>query len=632
MNRTRKNSLEEVHRSVDVRQKGTLRRLLAFVGPAYLVSVGYMDPGNWATDIEGGARFGYTLIWVLLMSNGIAVLLQTLSARLGIVTGRDLAQGCREEYPRFVSYVLWILCEIAIAATDLAEVLGTIIGLKLLFGLPLLWGCLVTVFDTFLLLLIQRLGIRKMEAFILGLVGTIGSCFVIEIFLVKPDWGGIAAGFIPHLESGSLYVAIGMVGATVMPHNLYLHSALVQTRRVSPLGDEKATACRFNLIDMVVALNSAFLVNAAILIMSAATFHARGIVVTEIEQAHSLLENILGSQIAPFAFGLALLCAGQSSTLTGTLASQIVMEGFVQIRLAPWLRRLVTRSMALVPAALAIAVFGEQASYQLLILSQVVLSLQLPFAIIPLVHFTNDRAKMGRFANRGWIRGLAWIAAAVITALNGQLIWEELESWWVMGGWIGAAVGIGVVPLMAAGAGVLAWITLAPWWRGPHAWVFESENMAEKVLGDIIQRPFTHIGAALERMPHDAEVLSRAVALARAEQARLTLIHVVDSPPAQVFGIEAADPHAQEDQTYLEDLTQELEEQGLTVGAILRYGNPAGEIIQTAQEENLDLLVLGSHGHRMVGDLLWGQTVDPVRHALKIPVLVVRAPDPVVED
>ncbi|HQH73298.1 MAG TPA: Nramp family divalent metal transporter, partial [bacterium] len=260
MKRARKNSLEEVHRSVDVQHKGTLRRLMAFVGPAYLVSVGYMDPGNWATDIEGGARFGYTLIWVLLMSNWIAVLLQTLSARLGIVTGRDLAQGCREEYPAFINYILWILCEIAIAATDLAEVLGTIIGLKLLFGLPLLWGCLVTVFDTFLLLLIQRLGIRKMEAFILGLVGTIGTCFVIEIFLVKPDWGGIAAGFIPRLEAGSLYVAIGMVGATVMPHNLYLHSALVQTRRVSPLGDEKAIACRFNLIDTVVALNSAFLV------------------------------------------------------------------------------------------------------------------------------------------------------------------------------------------------------------------------------------------------------------------------------------------------------------------------------------------------------------------------------------
>ncbi|MCX5894291.1 MAG: Nramp family divalent metal transporter, partial [Proteobacteria bacterium] len=352
-------SFEQARGTVPVRKRGWLRRLFAFVGPAYLVSVGYMDPGNWATDIEGGSRFGYTLIWVLLMSNLMAVLLQTLSARLGIVTGYDLAQGCRREYPRFLNLFLWSLAEIAITATDLAEVLGTIIGLKLLFGLPLLWGCVVVAFDTFLLLAIQRLGVRKMETLIVMMIGTIGACLLIEVLLARPEWTGIASGLIPRLGPGALYVAIGIIGATVMPHNLYLHSSLVQSRAISNTVTGKTEACKFNLIDSAVALNLAFFVNAAIMIMAAADFHSRGLLVTEIQQAHTLLEPILGGRIAPVVFAVALLAAGQSSTLTGTISGQVVMEGFLNIRMRPWLRRLLTRGLALIPAVIVIALSGD---------------------------------------------------------------------------------------------------------------------------------------------------------------------------------------------------------------------------------------------------------------------------------
>src|SRR3954466_7062955 len=363
-------SLEEVHGSIDVPPAGgsrqKLRRLFAFMGPAYLVSVGYMDPGNWATDLAGGARFGYALIWVLLMSNLMAVLLQTLSARLGVVTGHDLAQACRAEYSRPVNFVLWLLAEVAIAATDLAEVLGTIIALKLLFGMPLLWGCLVTAFDTFLLLWLQRWGMRKMEAAILALVATIGACFLVEIVLARPDLGAVMTGFRPSLPPGALFVAIGILGATVMPHNLYLHSALVQSRRIGDDRESKATACRYNLIDSAIALNAAFFVNAAILILSAAVFHRHGIEVSSIEEAHKLLPSFLKSS-APILFGVALLCAGQSSTLTGTLAGQIVMEGYLDLKIAPWLRRLTTRLIALIPAVVVISMAGDGSTQQLLV-------------------------------------------------------------------------------------------------------------------------------------------------------------------------------------------------------------------------------------------------------------------------
>jgi len=416
-------SLPEVFSSVSIPSGTWLRKLFAFAGPAYLVSVGYMDPGNWATDIEGGARFRYDLLWVLLFSNWMAILLQTLSARLGLFAGRDLAQACRDYYSRPVAIVLWIFCEVAIVACDLAEVLGSAIGLNLLFGIPLLPGVLITTADVLILLALQKHGIRRMEAVIVSLVFMVGVSYVVEIFLAKPEWGPLARGLVqPRLNSESLYVAIGILGATVMPHNLYLHSALVQSRRVKRTETDLQSAARFNLIDSAVALNLAFFVNAAILVMSAAVFHRHGVVVTQLSQAHQTLTPLVGTSLSSILFAIALLCAGQSSTLTGTLAGQIVMEGFLRIRIRPWLRRLVTRSLAIIPAAAVIALQGERGTYQLLILSQVILSLQLPFAIVPLVQFTSSRDKMGRFANPTWLKLIAWIVTGFIIALNVWLL------------------------------------------------------------------------------------------------------------------------------------------------------------------------------------------------------------------
>lgn len=615
-------SLEEVHASVNTSHPGFFKRIFAFMGPAYLVSVGYMDPGNWATDLEGGSRFGYALIWVLLMSNLMAILLQTLAARLGIVTGRDLAQACRSEYPKPIAIMLWLLGEIAIAATDLAEALGTILGLNLLFGLPLLWGAVVTLFDTFLLLAIQRLGIRKMEAFIVSLVGIIGLSFVIELFLSKPDLGGIAAGFVPSLPPGALFVAIGMIGATVMPHNLYLHSALVQTRKVSRIADDKAKACKYNLIDSAVALNGAFFVNAAILIVAAATFMRNGVVVTEIQQAHHMLDALLGHKIAPIAFGVALLAAGQSSTLTGTMAGQVVMEGFINLRLQPWMRRLITRVIAIGPAMIVIALSGDQGTYKLLILSQVILSLQLPFAIIPLIHFTNDRVKMGAFVNKWWVKLLAWATSIIVIGLNVKLVWDTIATWLEGGAapWIGVAATL----LSVAVAILLVYVTVVPLFRKPGKWQREEDHGASDILANIKTSKVEHIGAALARDKGDAEVISHALAHARAEKATLTLIHVVDSTPVQVYGEETYDEHARSDEMYLEEIAEEIRASGVPVEIALPHGNPSKELIAYANSHGIDLLVMGSHGHRLLGDLLLGQTVDPVRHGVSIPVLVVR--------
>ncbi len=422
-------SLSDVHSSVHTAHPSLLKRMFAFAGPAYLVSVGYMDPGNWATDIEGGARFGYHLLWVLVLSNAMAILLQTLSARLGIVSGRDLAQACRESYPKPVSWALWLLCEIAIAACDLAELLGAAIGLNLLFGLPLLGGVLLSAADALLLLWFGRFGIRVVETVILAFISIIAGCFFLEIVLARPVLSEVASGLVPRLNAQSLYVAIGMLGATVMPHNLYLHSSLVQTRSFGGDVESKRSACRFNLFDSFIALNGALLVNASILILSAATFFKNGVVVTQIQQAHQMLSPLLGTTLASAAFAIALLCSGQSSTITGTMAGQIVMEGFLNFRVQPWLRRFITRMVAVVPAALTIWFAGDHGAYRLLILSQVVLSLQLPFAVVPLLRFTSDRARMGVLVNPRWVSLLGWSCAAVILGLNLWLAFTELRDW-----------------------------------------------------------------------------------------------------------------------------------------------------------------------------------------------------------
>jgi manganese transport protein len=556
------------------------------------------------------------------MSNMMAVLLQTLSARLGIVTGKDLAQACRSEYSKPASFALWILCEIAIAACDLAEVLGTILGLNLLLGLPLLWGALVTLFDTFLLLAIQRLGIRKMEAFILSLITIIAGGFVINLFLARPDWAAAAAGLTPSLPVGSLYIILGIIGATVMPHNLYLHASLVQTRRVSRTIDAKAQACRYNFIDSVIALNAAFFVNGAILVLAAAVFFRHGIVVTEIQQAYKLLEQLLGTHAAPMAFGLALLAAGQSSTLTGTLAGQIVMEGFVKIRMRPHLRRLITRSIALLPAVVVIAISGDEGTYKLLILSQVILSLQLPFAIVPLVHFTSDRLKMGSFASPSWVKVLAWITSVVIIALNGKLVLDQITEW--IAGGAPRMVMMLAIGLAAALSFFLLYIIVLPLMRGQKSWREAKPSDAAAVIEGIETQHTRHIAAALGRDDGDTAIVSRALSLAKAEGALLTLVHVTDSAPAQVYSQDVYDEHTREDEHYLLEIADEVRASGVAVEIALPHGDPANQLIDFAESHGVDMLVMGSHGHRLIGDLIWGQTVDPVRHRVGIPVLVVR--------
>jgi manganese transport protein len=619
-------SLPEVNATVPTSQLSLWKRLFAFAGPAYLVSVGYMDPGNWATDLEGGARFGYQLIWVLLMSNAMAILLQTLSARLGIVSRRDLAQACRESYPKPVSYALWLLCEVAIAACDLAEVIGAAIGLNLLFHIPLMIGVLITAADTLLLLWFTRLGIRVIEGIVLGMIAIIGLCFAVEILLARPHAADILSGFLPHLNGQSLYVAIGILGATVMPHNLYLHSALVQTRRIGKDDIAKREACKFNLIDSAVALNLAFLVNAAILILSATVFFRRGIVVTEIQQAHVLLAPLLGTSFASGLFAIALLSSGQSSTLTGTMAGQIVMEGFLNIRMRPWLRRLVTRLLAIIPAAITLWVAGDQGIYQLLLLSQVILSFQLPFAVIPLLHFTNDRQRMGSFASRAWLRILGWIVAAIIVALNVWLIFRIISEW------VGATpahrtlILTLVLPIAAALAGLLLWITLDPvfpawvrrWWSaGP----FQIEPAATNLQSPV----YRSILVPLDHSTRDRVAIAHAAALARANGAKIYLLHVEEDVTSQIYGPMASTAEVEAGSRYLDDLVHSLKEQDIPVEAFVRYSNhPREEIVGMARQLHPDLLVMGAHGHKGLKDMIFGTTINAVRHDLDVPILVVR--------
>ncbi|QHT62025.1 divalent metal cation transporter [Paenibacillus lycopersici] len=422
------NTLPEVYRSMKIPKHGSwFRKFLAFAGPGYLVAVGYMDPGNWATDLAGGSKFGYSLLFVILLSNLMAILLQALAGKLGIVTGRDLAQACRDHYSKPVSMALWVLCELAIAACDLAEVIGSAIALNLLFGIPLIAGVLLTVVDVLLVLLLQNKGFRFIETLVIVLIVTIGGCFLIEMFWSRPEVGAVMQGFIPTGDIVSdptmLYIAIGILGATVMPHNLYLHSSIVQTRQYEQTELGKRQAIKYATWDSSIALFFALFINAAILIIAASTFHTTGHTeVAEIEDAYHLLSPMLGTAAASVLFGVALLASGQNSTLTGTLAGQIVMEGFLNIRLKPWLRRLITRMIAVVPAVIVTWIYGAKGTGELLILSQVILSLQLSFAVIPLVKFTSDKKKMGNFANPLWLKILAWVVAVVIAALNIYLL------------------------------------------------------------------------------------------------------------------------------------------------------------------------------------------------------------------
>jgi len=624
INKTTKDvSLSEVHESVDTtRNMGTWKKIFSFFGPAYLVSVGYMDPGNWATDLAGGSKFGYSLLWVLLMSNLMALLLQSLSARLGIVRGRDLAQANREVYPRTLNFALYALAEIAIAATDLAEVLGMAIGIHLLTGLPLLEGVIITVLDTLLLLFLQRLGMRKMEAFIIALVAIIGLSFLAEMIFAKPDLGEVISGLVPSIpNSTALYIAIGIIGATVMPHNLYLHSALVQTRKIKRDDEGIRHAIKWNFIDSAIALNMAFFVNAAILVLAATVFFKTGNTeVAEIKDAHQLLAPLLGESIAPVLFAIALIAAGQSSTITGTLAGQIVMEGYLRLRINPWLRRLVTRMVAIVPAMIIIILYGDEKIDALLILSQVILSLQLGFAIIPLIHFVSDKNKMQSFAIKPITKIISWLVAAILVALNLKMIFGEIVDllysqnafYWKL-----LAVAGGVLLLL-----LLVTVIVYPLLKKRKAGKPVTIHPDVKLLDDLPIPVFMRIAIALDFSVHDQKLLAFAIGQGN-KNASFILIHVVESASAKVLGPVADDLEARSDEERLSVYVRQLETRGYKVIAKLGYRSRKEEIVRIVKEEKADLLIMGAHGHMGVKDWLYGSTINQVRHEIKIPVLVV---------
>ena len=584
-----------------------------------------MDPGNWATDLEGGARFGYQLLWVLVLSNAMALLLQTLSARLGIVTRRDLAQACRDEYPKAVSMALWLLCEIAIVACDLAEVLGAAIGLNLLFHIPMLLGVLITAADTLLVLWFTRLGIRMIEAFVLVLIATIGGCFAVEIFFAKPEMHAVFAGLLPKLNSQSIYIAVAIFGATVMPHNLYLHSALVQTRRIGSSEGEKRRACRFNLFDSALALNGALLVNAAILVMSAAIFYSRHIIVTEIQQAHQLLAPLMGTTWASILFAGALLCSGQSSTFTGTMAGQIVMEGFLRLRMQPWLRRAITRSLAIIPAALTIYLAGDASTYKLIIFSQIILTLQLPFAVIPLVHLTSDRKSMGEFANGLWLRISAWSCAVFILVLNVWMLFDQVNEWMhtalpAYRSLIGIAAALATLAFVL----LLGTVTLWPWIGGFRKSARVAlEREASTTLA--LRTPsYARVLVPLDHSESDEQAVSNALALARLYGSSIILLHVEEGVTSQMFGSLASTAEVTEGQDYLAQIVAALREQNVEVSVVVRHGkSPAHEIAEAVKELKPNLLVMASHGHSGIKDLIFGTTINDVRHKVKVPMMIV---------
>jgi manganese transport protein len=619
-------SLSEVNASIDTANGRGWRKLLAFMGPAYLVSVGYMDPGNWATDIAGGSQFGYALIWVLLMSNIMALLLQSLSARLGVVRQLDLAQASRKSYPPVVNFCLWLLAEVAIAACDLAEVLGMAIGLQLLFGLPLIWGVSLTVLDTLLLLLLQSYGMRKIEAFIIALVVIIGGAFLVEMILAKPQMGELVKGFIPSLPNEqALYIAIGIIGATVMPHNLYLHSSLVQTRRIDTSEKGVWQAIKYNFIDSAIALNAAFFVNSAILVLAASTFFKAGLFeVSDIQNAHQLLEPLIGSSLAPILFGIALVAAGQSSTITGTLAGQIVMEGYLNLRIAPWLRRLITRLIAIIPAYIVILVYGEGKTGELLVFSQVVLSLQLGFAIIPLIHFNSDKDKMGVFVIKPWLQVAAWVIALIIVSLNIKLVVQEITFWLAAAGENSWMIWTFVMPICVGALGLLLYITVKP--------IIDSQSQEKSakiphgtaVLLEPITKPvYSRIAICVDFSNMDSLAIASAIAQG-GKQATYVLLHIVETAGAMVYGSEIDDHESMEDQNALHNYANQLQAQGYTAQVRIGYGNPRRRIPQLVKAFDADLLVMGAHGHKFFKDLMLGATVDTVRHRVSIPVFIVR--------
>lgn len=622
-----KQSLSLVHETIDttIPKKG-FKKILAFLGPAYLVSVGYMDPGNWATDLQGGSQFGYKLIWILLLSNLMALLLQGMAARLGIVRRRDLAQANREEYPKVVNFLLYILAELAIAACDLAEVLGMAIGLNLLCGLPVIWGVTITICDTFLLFYLEKLGMRKMEAFIIVLISIIGFSFLTELIFAKPHMGDVMKGFIPTKLSGdALYISIGIIGATVMPHNLYLHSALVQTRKISSDRDGILKAIKFNRIDSTIALNAAFFVNAAILILAGAIFYTTGHQnIAKIEDAYKLLEPMMGSFLAPTLFAIALIASGQSSTVTGTLAGQIVMEGYLHLRINPLLRRLITRIIAIVPAYITIIFFGEKDLDELLVFSQVILSLQLGFAIIPLIHFVSDKKKMGEFAIGPKTKIVAWMIAILVVYLNSKLVYDSISSYLETPGNIPMKLLIGVVAL---GFVILFIImTFHPIIKKKFGYDVSAMSIhgpeRQLIEAEMTLHPLKKIAIALDFAMNDEIIIANALKQG-GKDAVYYLIHITETPSAKYSGYKADDFETEKDKNQIDLYVNQLREMGFEAEGLIGYKNRVNEIVRLVKTYNADLLVLGSHNHKGIMDWIYGETVDKVRHKLSVPVLVV---------
>jgi len=617
-------SLANVHNSVSTENKTGWRKFMAFIGPAYLISVGYMDPGNWATDIAGGSAFGYRLIWILFVSNLIALLLQSLSARLGIVRGLDLAQASKHTYNRFVNFCLYILAQIAIIACDLAEIIGMAIGLNLLFHLPLIWGVSLTITDTVLMLFLMNKGMRKLEGFIVSMIFIIGLSFLIEMFIVHPDTVAIAKGFVPSMLSGNaLYLAIGIIGATVMPHNLYLHSSLVQTRKINRTEAGIKSAIKFNVFDTVIALNVAFVVNAAILILAASAFFTNGFFkVAEIQDAYKLLEHIFGS-LAPILFAIALIASGQSSTITGTLAGQIIMEGHINLRIEPWLRRLLTRLMAIVPAVFTILYSGERGLGNLIILSQVVLSLQLGFAVVPLIHFVSDKKKMGNFAIDLKTKIMAWGCAIIILGLNAQLVVEQLGEWIHASKSSAIWMHFLVEPFVLAIGLLMLYVFLRPLlFKHKDQPTYIPHGLAT-VIDELDAIKYHHIAVSIDFSKNDTESIRHAI-MQGGKHADYTLIHVVETAGARYYGKEVMDQETQSDLDNLDKYVDAMKKLGYKANPQIGYGAPATSIAQIVKKEGVDFIVMGSHGHKAIKDLLFGTTVNKVRHMVKVPVLIVK--------
>lgn len=619
-------SLEEVNQSIATEGTKTgFRKILAFLGPAYLISVGYMDPGNWATDLAGGSQFGYSLLWVLLMSNIMALLLQSLSARLGIVTQRDLAQASRETYSPFINYILYFLAEIAIAACDLAEVLGMAIGLNLLFDISLIQGVMITVLDTFLLLFLINKGMRKMEAFIIALVAIIGFSFVFEMIFAQPEISKVISGLVPGIPSeAALYIAIGIIGATVMPHNLYLHSSLVQTRKFDRSKAGIKQALKYNFIDSTIALNLAFFVNAAILILAAATFYKNGLFqVAEIQDAHQLLAPMLGTKWAPILFAVALIAAGQSSTITGTLAGQIIMEGYLNLRIQPWVRRIITRLIAIVPAVVVILVYGESVTGKMLIFSQVILSLQLGFAIIPLIHFVSDKEKMKGFAINKVTQIASWIVALIIVSLNAKLVFDEIQ------GWLNASenpivLWLTIVPLAFGFLILLLYIVVKPFvMKAKHEVLSHLPHNFELNFSKVVAYDKKNIAISVDFSEADQIAINSAFELG-GTAANYTLIHVVETVGAIMYGGNIDDHETKIDEKLLLEYQTILTNKGFKVNIKLGFGKPNKAIPKIVNEGNFDILVMGTHGHTGLKDLLFGTTVDKLRHKISIPLFIVK--------